>query len=110
MKKDTVLLSVEKYNALRDFKKQIEDGNVLVEYYSVGGFGAFSTLNKYYTDDEVAKELNNQKDNLKEEIKVLEGENKELKEKYEKRNEPKEITIEDIRKMIGREFRKWKRG
>jgi len=30
MEKDTVLLAVEKYNELRDFKQKIEEGKTLV--------------------------------------------------------------------------------
>ncbi|WP_159522919.1 hypothetical protein [Sunxiuqinia indica] len=103
MDKNTVLLSVEDYNALRDFKKEITDGNVLVEYYSFG-FGV-SSRTRYYTNDEVAKELHKKNDNLKNKIKDLENRIKDLENP-----KPKETTIDEIKKMSVWQFLKWKRG
>lgn len=103
MDKNTVLLSVEDYNALRDFKKKITDGNVLVEYYSFG-IGESSTTS-YYTSDEVAKELHKKNYNLKQEIEEFEKKIKELEN-----TKQKETTIDEIKKMSIWQFLKWKRG
>ena len=92
MEKDTVLLAVEKYNELRDFKQKIEEGKTLV---IVSGW-------KYYRKDFITTEK------ALEEIaaanKLLQKENEDLRNA----NKPKEITLNDIKKMSYWEFRKWR--
>jgi len=87
MKKDTILLGLEKYNELRDFKKEITAGNVLV-YYRTTGLVSTTTIS-YYTNEEVAKELGRQKDVLKEEKRELKKEISKLKEKLAGIDKPK---------------------
>ena len=103
MDKNTVLLSVEDYNELRDFKKKITDGNVLTEYCSFGIGGSSRT--SYYTNDEVAKELHTKNERLKKDIRDLEKKIEDLE-----KPKPKETTIDEIKKMSVWQFLKWKRG
>jgi hypothetical protein len=94
MEKDTVLLAVEKYNELRDFKQKIEEGKTLV---IVSGWN-------YYQKDFITTEK------ALEEIaaanKLLQKENEDLRNA----NKPKEITLNDIKKMSYWEFRKWRKS
>lgn len=91
MEKDTVLLDVEKYNELRDFKQKIEEGKTLVitsgwNYYQQ----SFITTEKALIE-------------IAEANKLLQKENEELRK-------PKEITLNDIKKMSYWEFRKWRKS
>ena len=97
MKKDTVLLAVEKYNELRDFKKKVEESlkeskfAVIEERWgsSFGFCGGYTR--KYYTENES--------------IIDFETRNKELEAKIEKFGLKKPLN--DIKKMSYFEFRKW---
>jgi len=102
MEKDTVLLSVKKYNELRDFEKKIKEGKVCVISDSWGGF-VFSGgyINKYYTNDEVVVDFEKRNSALVNEV-------EELKSQLDKKD--KETTIEDVKRMNWNQFRKWKRG
>ena len=110
MQKDTVLLSVEKYNELRDFKKEIEGGKVFVVKDSWGGFISSGYCNKYYTNDEVVADFEKRNSELADEIKELKSQLEKKDEECKKKYEPKEITLEDVKNMSWREFKKWKRG
>lgn len=109
MEKDTVLLSVEKYNELRDFQKEVEESwkeskfAVIEERW--GGFIGGGYTRRYYTENEAV--LDFEKRN-----KELETKNKELETKIEKYGvkEPKEISINDLKKMSYWEFRKWRKS
>jgi hypothetical protein len=102
MEKDTVLLAVEKYNELRDFQKEVKSGKVFSfsrSWYSGG------ETNFFFTEDEVVK-------GFEAKNKELEAKNKELEAKIEKYGvkEPKEISINDLKKMSYWEFRKWRKS
>jgi hypothetical protein len=86
MKKNTVLLDIEKYNRLRDFKEKIINGKVLVEHDPYGNL----TI-KYYTNDDVAKEIH------------------EINNILRRRNELLKSRIDDLRKKSVWQFLKWKR-
>jgi hypothetical protein len=110
MQKDTVLLGVEKYNELRDFKKEVEESRkeskfaVIEERWGSSIFSGGYTR-KYYTENEAVAEFEKRN-------KELETENKELKTKIEKSGikEPVEISINDLKKMSYWEFRKWRKS
>ena len=109
MEKDTVLLAVEKYNELRDFKKEVEESRkeskfAVIEERWVGMFGGGYTR-KYYTENEAIFDFEKRN-------KELEAKNKELEAKFEKLGikEPKEISINDLKKMSYWEFRKWRKS
>ena len=93
MEKDTVFLAVEKYNELRDFKKEVEESlkeskfAVIEERSSLFSNG-YSI--KYYTENEAVLDFETRN-------KELEAKNKELKAK-----------INDLKKMSYWEFRKWR--
>jgi SepF-like predicted cell division protein (DUF552 family) len=104
--KNTVVLSLDEYNHLRDFEKAIEEGNT-VEIYSnfyinVNHCGerqsGYSTKLRLYSTDEVVKKI-------AEENAVLVSKLAELEEK----NEPKEKAISEIKRMSVSEFRRWRR-
>ena len=109
MEKDTVLLAVEKYNELRDFKKEVEESRkeskfAVIEERCGGMFGGGYTR-KYYTENEAVLDFETRN-------KELEAKNKELEVKIEKFGvkESKEISINDIKKMSYWEFRKWRKS
>ncbi len=96
MKKDTVLLALENYNELRDYKKEVEKSReeskfAVIEERWTDMFTSGYTC-KYYTDNEAV--LDFEKRN-----KELTDENKELKAK-----------INDLKKMPYWEFRKWRKS
>ncbi len=94
MEKDTVLLDVEKYNELRDFKQKIEEGKTLNIISSSWHYSRtfISTDEAVLRIAEINKELTTEIERLKN-IK-----------------QPKEITLNDIRKMSYWEFRKWRKS
>ena len=105
MKKDTVLLDVEKYNVLRDFKEYIEKGNTLEINNS-----RYNSYHRFITTDEAVKILVNESNDL---IKTQAEElNRLLKQisDLQEINKPKEITINDLKKMSYWEFRKWRKS
>jgi hypothetical protein len=94
MEKDTVLLSLETYNQLRDFKENIEKGNSI----EITGYG-YSCYQKFITTDEAIKNLMKDKDNLQKEISELKQGEK-----------PREITLYEIKKMSIWKFLKWRKS
>ena len=94
MEKDTVLLAVEKYNELRDFKQKIEEGKTIV---IVSGWNYYNK--EFITTEEAVEQI--AKAN-----KLLKKENEDLRNT----NKPKEITLNDIKKMSYWEFRKWRKS
>lgn len=94
MKKDTVLLAVEKYNELRDFKKEVEEGKTIV---IVSGWNYYNK--KFITTEKAVEQI-------AEANKLLQKENENLRNT----NKPKEITLNDIKKMSYWEFRKWRKS
>jgi hypothetical protein len=104
MKKNTVILDVEKYNELRDFKKAIEDGFIIKTY------DGFSYMKMNMTESEALVEMSKRIDELNKinndlwsKIATLNLEIKELKNPVKK-----ELTVDDIKKMSYWEFKKWK--
>ena len=97
MEENTVLLSLEKYDRLVESHKKVNEPRkktVLIE----------TTMFRRYecqTDDEATEKLVN-------DLKEAKAELAEAKAKLDKL--PKELTIDDIKKMSWREFKKWKRG
>lgn len=79
MKENTVVISLEHYNNLRDFKRKIEDGKVLVRSDGI------NYMNSFVTRDEAVEIMNH-------EIKFLLKENKKLKEKIREMSLRKEKT------------------
>ena len=93
MEKDTVLLNVEKYNELRDFKKEIEDGYTYRVYLGMWG----SSL-RFIGTDEALKEMSE----------MLEAKQKEIDDL--KNPDKKQPSIDEIKAMSWWKFRKWKAG
>jgi chaperonin cofactor prefoldin len=91
MEKDTILLSVEKYNELRDFRKEIEAENT----YRVD-FGYWGNSIAYVSTDEAIKEMSQR-------LETLEKENEDLKNP-----DKKQPSIDEIKAMSWWKFRKWK--
>jgi len=58
MEKDTVLISIETYNNLRDFRKKMEDENSLFFYNGLGGlYNRMSVV--YVSKDKALKDAQN---------------------------------------------------
>ena len=94
MEKNTVLLSVEDYNELRDFQKKTSEG--YIEVYGNCGLRTY-----YTTKDEAFKEIT--------------AHNKELQDKiYELNDEiagkPKGKTLKDVKGMSIWQFIKWRKN
>lgn len=77
MEKDTVILSLKDYNELREFKEEILKGNILVieqdSYY-----GSRITT-RYYSNDQVFKDLTDKIHNLETEKQTLHLDIKDLR-------------------------------
>jgi hypothetical protein len=91
MEKDTVLLAVEKYNELRDFKQKMEEGKTLVIIDH-----RWTYSKKFVTESEA--------------VKIVVQDNEVLQKKLDELTAPKEITLNDIKKMSYWEFRKWRKS
>ena len=91
MEKDTVLLAVEKYNELRDFKQKIEEGKTLVIIDN-----RWTYSKKFVTESEA--------------VKIAVQDNEILQKKLDELTAPKEISINDLKKMSYWEFRKWRKS
>lgn len=100
MEKDTVLLDVETYNELRDFKKEIEDGNT----YRLE-FGMWHNSLRFISTDEALKEMHQILEKMNQ---TLETKNKILEEL--KNSSKKESSTEEIKTMSLWKFIKWKSG
>jgi hypothetical protein len=98
MEKDTVLLNVETYNELRDFKKEIEDGYTYRVYIGMWG----SSL-RFIGTDEALEEMGQKLEEKQKEI-------NELKKLSKKEPSKKEPSIDEIKSMSWWKFRKWKAG
>lgn len=107
MKKNTVLLNLDDYNDLRDFKKEVKEGKVFTTRLS---YDYGETTKTYYTESEVVEEMAEGQSLMEAKYYELRREIIEMKADKVKESEPKEITIEDIKKMNFWEFRKWKKS
>ncbi len=94
MEKGTVLLDVEKYNELRDFKQKIEEGKTLIIYYgwSTNSVGFITTEKAIEEIAEANNSLKKENDDLRNASKL------------------KGVSINDIKKMSYWEFRKWRKS
>ena len=108
MEKDTVLLDVVKYNDLRDFKKEIEDGfTVVVHSYYVPAYNSNlcvqSSAINYISTDEAVQQIGDANVKLKEQVDALQKVIFELNDKLRNKDEA-------LRHMTVREFRKWRKN
>lgn len=94
MEKDTVLLDVEKYNELRDFKKKIEEGYTLTIAYS-----SYYTDRWYITTAKAVEEVVNANKELQKQIEDLKS-----------GNTKKDLPISEIKKMSIWKFLKWRKS
>lgn len=90
---NTVILDLETYNDLRDFRDGIQRNGAITVFYEWDCWGQ-----RLYTESEA--------------ITSIARANEKLKAKMEELKHPdkKQPTIEEIRKMSWWQFRKWKRG
>lgn len=86
MAKDTVTLSIEEYNRLRDFEREVKSGKVLS--IAMG----FSTFINYYTENSIIECLINDNNELRKD-RLYNGK-----------------TIYDVKKMSIWEFLKWRKS
>lgn len=112
MEKNTVLLSLERYNELRDFETNIAKNNTLI-LESWKGYD----LRKFVSTDSLLKAAVEESNKFHKEFEKLEMELKLTKQELEKAcklipkiEDKKEITIEDIKKMSYWEFKRWKKN
>ena len=89
---NTVNLSLEEYNLLRDFKSEIEKNHTV----HIGSGWAGSTY--LHTMDDAVKEIAKQNNKLTDEIYDL------------KHPDTKQLSIEEIKALGWWKFRKWKAG
>lgn len=93
MEKNTIILSVEDYNEMRDFNENVKANNAV---------SVFWNWNKYqtrmYTQNEAVIEIAKANESLKEKIEELKNPDK------------KQPSIDEIKAMSWRKFRKWKKG
>ena len=98
MDKNTIVLDLEEYNKLRDFKEAIEKGNSFFVYS--GNYNGY----KVVTTDEAVKQLikiNNDNNEQK---------NKLVQQLYNCQHpESKVFTIEDVKTMSIWKFLKWRK-
>lgn len=115
MEKNTVLLSLDRYNELREFKEKLESGKKLVTIQDYGAFMGSKTTT-YLTDDKIAAKLTERVKNLSETNSSLKESNSEFKnqisalslelDKYKPTE--KQITIKDVENMSLIQLIKWK--
>jgi len=108
MEANTVILSLPEYNALRDFKENIEKGNTFRTIdYSTSPYmsQAYIAIPKFVTTDEAVKEIANQNSNLSKELAKVSDENYKLRHP-----ETREVTLNDVKRMSIWEFRRWRKN
>jgi len=111
MEKNTVLLDVEKYNELRDFKQKIEEGKTFAIYT---GFEFFKK--SFITTDKAILAIADANSLLQKENEDLMWKNRKATEENELLQKANEDLIQKnrkatdkLRKMSYWEFRLWKR-
>ena len=101
MENNQVTLSLNTYNKLRDFEKNIKKNKTVSidRYYGVRNERRIERV-YYHTESKMVEkiaaanqELSHNIDRLKDQLKA----------------KPKEITLEDVKKMTTREFKRWRR-
>jgi hypothetical protein len=108
MEANTVILALPEYNALRDFKENIEKGNTYrtIDYSTHPHMSqAYIAIPRFVTTDEAVKEIAKQNANLSAELAKVSAENYALKNP-----ETVEVTLNDVKRMSIWEFRRWKRN
>tara|TARA_R110000796_G_scaffold97757_1_gene204989 strand:+ start:1324 stop:1608 length:285 start_codon:yes stop_codon:yes gene_type:complete len=93
MEKNTINLSVEDYNKMRDFNEAIRKENCVRVF-----MGWHNREEQVCTKDEVVKLIAEANVKLKEKINEL------------KNHEKKQPSFDELREMSWWQFRKWKRG
>ena len=93
MEKNTINLSVEDYNEMRDFNEAFKKDNAVSVFWGWNGYE-----NTIYTKNEALKKVTEANVKLKLTIDEL------------KSPEKKQPSYDEIKKMSWRELRKWKRG
>lgn len=101
MEKNSVMLDIDRYNELYNFKKNIENNHVIA-ISNVWDNGNQNT--KIYTPDGMVKEIAKVNDDLKQEILDLKQEISDLKHDKEK-----ELTITEIKNLSLWKFLKWRK-
>ena len=122
MEKDTVILSTEEYNRLRDFMKNIKDGKIMCICTEHHNNNREYTLNTaFYTEKEVIEQVVEENQQLVKDINELtriKFENQNLKRHLDVANETikelksKNLTkpiIEDLKEMGFWKLRKWQK-
>ena len=98
MDKNTVVLDLEEYKKLRDFKEAIEKGNSFVVYW--GSYTGYNVV----TTDEAVKQL------IKANNEINEQKNKLAQQLYNCQHpESKVFTIEEVKTMSIWKFLKWRK-
>lgn len=102
MEKDTVIITVEKYNELRDFQKEVKSGKIFS--FSRYFFSSIET-NYFFTESQMVEKFETR-------IKELEIINKELQTKIEIfwEKEQKISLNNSLKKMSYWQFRKWRKS
>lgn len=100
MEKDTVLLSVDKYNELRDFQKEVRNGKVvsISRPWNLGGETTY-----FYTEDEVIKKFETR-------IKELENKIIELEKTTEKYEGIGLVSMDELKQLSYWEYRKMRKS
>ena len=113
MEKDTVLLSLETYNELRDFKKEVEENRNSAKFAVIGQRNLFfgsETTTKYYTESEAVLDFENRNNELEAENNELKAENNELKAENNELRSEIEKSKSDLKKMSYWKFRKLRKS
>jgi hypothetical protein len=112
MEKNTVLLSLEDYNSLRDFETNIKKNNTIIleRWKGVEFKKVISTDSIVKVMVEEANKFHKEFTELEIELKVTKQELEKAQKLIPKTKDKKEITIEDIKNMSYWEFRKWKKN
>lgn len=102
MEKDTVLLSLEKYNELRDFQKEVRNGKVfcISSPWALGGETTY-----FCTEDEVIKKFETRNKELEDKIKELEN----TINKYEYEG-IRLMSMDDLKQLSYWEYRKLRKS
>lgn len=104
MKDETVTLNIQTYNELRDFKKNIEEGNTLYEF-KPAFLAKVGVAYKFMKTEKALEEIASQTE-------FSDSLNKDLKrdiKKLEESNKQKDELISDLKKMSYWKFRKWRK-
>ena len=106
MEKDHVVLKLDSYNRLRDFRSKILKGEVL----KISSHD-FTSTQKFYTTDKVIRELTLQNERAQRTIGEFKRKIAELEKRFFDYTHPatKTLTLKDVKKMTTREFKRWRK-